>query len=260
MVIGIDKFKEFFKEYSDSYIIIGGTARDFIIEDAGFTPIGTEDIDIVLIVEAINPAFGHSFWEFIKLGKYQKTQINTEKRNCYRFCDRQDENFPKQIELFSKNPDSLILPDDAHLTPIPLDEGLSNLSAILLNEDYYNYTRQHSTLKDEIHFANIEAIICLKAFAYLNNKERKEDGQKVRKRDILKHKNDIFRLIRSLKPDDIFELPDTIQKDMRIFAETIKKELPDKSIFNNMNAGIIDMQSLYNKLMKNFNLTSENEQ
>jgi hypothetical protein len=28
MVIGIDKFKEFFKDYPDSYIAIGGTACD----------------------------------------------------------------------------------------------------------------------------------------------------------------------------------------------------------------------------------------
>jgi len=41
MIIGIDKFKEFFKDYPDSYIAIGGTACDIVIEDAGFVPRAT---------------------------------------------------------------------------------------------------------------------------------------------------------------------------------------------------------------------------
>lgn len=39
------------------------------------------------------------------------------------------------IELFSRKPDVLDLPNDAVLTPLPLDEELSSLSAILLDEN-----------------------------------------------------------------------------------------------------------------------------
>ena len=53
MVIGLSKFIEYFKDYSNSYIIIGGTACDIIVENAGFVPRATDDIDIVLIVEAL---------------------------------------------------------------------------------------------------------------------------------------------------------------------------------------------------------------
>lgn len=35
MVAGIDKFKEYFLEYENNYIIIGGTACDIIEESAG---------------------------------------------------------------------------------------------------------------------------------------------------------------------------------------------------------------------------------
>jgi hypothetical protein len=38
MVKGIEKFQEFFRDYTDSYIIIGGTACDIIEESAGFNP------------------------------------------------------------------------------------------------------------------------------------------------------------------------------------------------------------------------------
>jgi len=66
MVIGLDKFIEYFKDYQGSYIIIGGTACDIIVEDAGFEPRATDDIDIVLIVEALKPEFVNKFWDFIK--------------------------------------------------------------------------------------------------------------------------------------------------------------------------------------------------
>ncbi len=35
MVVGLDKFREFFKDFANSYIIIGGTACDIILEEAG---------------------------------------------------------------------------------------------------------------------------------------------------------------------------------------------------------------------------------
>ena len=46
MVIGLDKFKSWFQNYHDSYIIIGGTACDAVLDDAGFTPRATKDIDM----------------------------------------------------------------------------------------------------------------------------------------------------------------------------------------------------------------------
>ena len=41
------------------------------------------------------------------------------------------------IEIFSRNPDFIILEDDAVLTPLLIDDEISSLSAILLNEAYY---------------------------------------------------------------------------------------------------------------------------
>ncbi len=66
MVVGLETFKEYFKEHQDCYLIIGGTACDIIIEEANFTPRATNDIDVILIVEAITPTFVKRFWEFVK--------------------------------------------------------------------------------------------------------------------------------------------------------------------------------------------------
>ena len=64
MVKGIDKFREYFSDFTDHYIIIGGTARDYVVAEAGFSPKGTKDIDVVLIIEALSPEFVRQFWSF----------------------------------------------------------------------------------------------------------------------------------------------------------------------------------------------------
>ena len=48
MVRGIEKFREYFKGFPKSYIVIGGTACDIIIEGAGFKPRASKDFDITL--------------------------------------------------------------------------------------------------------------------------------------------------------------------------------------------------------------------
>ncbi len=257
MVVGLDKFSEHFGEYQDSYIIIGGTACDIIIDQAGFTPRATDDIDMILIVEALTPEFVTQFWEFIKQGQYAVQQINEEQRNCYRFANPQDKEYPKQLELFCKVPDIIDLKDGAHLTPIPVEEGLSSMSAILLNEHYYNYTIQNSQEKDGVHFATPHTLICLKAFAYLNNLERKAAGQLVRTVDIKKHKHDVFRLLFMLPQGDVYDIPDNIKNDLQKFANAVKEDLPDPAIFKENGFGNVDMQEIYNQLIKAFNLEAE---
>lgn len=254
MVIGLDKFKDFFKEYTDCYLIIGGTACDIIIEEGGFRSRATDDIDIVLIIEAITPEFVKHFWSFIAEGNYGFKQKDPVKRNCYRFQNPESDDFPVQIELFSKTPDAIDLYVDAHLSPISFGEGLSNLSAILLEEDYYHFTIAHSSIRDNAHFANTEALICLKAFAYLDNKKRKEEGANIKTRDIEKHKNDVFRLVFMLNPDDRFALPDKLVKDLRLFVEVVRIELPNPQIFNINGFGMQNIQSIFDRFLQIFNL------
>lgn len=57
MVRGIEKFKDFFKDFADNYIIIGGTACEIHEEAFAQTPRATKDIDIILVVEALTDSF-----------------------------------------------------------------------------------------------------------------------------------------------------------------------------------------------------------
>ena len=172
MVNGLDNFKEYFKQYPGNYVIIGGTACDIIIGEAGFTPRATRDIDIILVVEALNADFVKQFWKFIQDGNYEQKEKSADERKYYRFMKPENKEFPYQIELFSRNPDLIELDALSHLTPIPVDDDLSSLSAILLSNDIYKYILQHSVLENELHRANTEALICLKAKAFLDMTER----------------------------------------------------------------------------------------
>ena len=44
---GLDKFREAFKEFSDNYVIIGGTACDITMTDTEVRPRATHDIDMI---------------------------------------------------------------------------------------------------------------------------------------------------------------------------------------------------------------------
>lgn len=54
MVTGIESFKEWFKGNESQYAIIGGTACDILMTEEGLDFRATKDIDLVLIIEAVD--------------------------------------------------------------------------------------------------------------------------------------------------------------------------------------------------------------
>lgn len=254
MVKGIDTFKKYFNDYSDNYVIIGGTACDMIIDEAGFNPRATKDIDIILIVEAMTKEFVMQFWKFIQDGNYERNEKSSDERKYYRFTKPAEKDFPYQVELFSRKPDVVDLEEPAHLTPIPADDDLSSLSAILLSDDYYNYMVEHSTLENGIRRSNTEALICLKAKAFLEITERIANGSTEDAKHIKKHKADVFRLAVLLAEADSFDLPEAIQHHMHSFAAAATSDLPPKEIFENMGMRNINAENVLQQLKKNFKL------
>ena len=57
MAPGIDSFRDKFKDYSDYYTIIGGTACDILLSEADLPFRATKDIDMILIMEDNFPEF-----------------------------------------------------------------------------------------------------------------------------------------------------------------------------------------------------------
>jgi len=257
VVRGLDIFKQYFIAYPDQYVIIGGTACDMILGAEGFRPRATKDIDIILIVEALDADFVRKFWQFILDGKYERKEKSDDGRQYYRFVKPENDDFPQQIELFARKPDLIGLDEDAHLTPIPLDDDLSSLSAILLNDDYYQYMLAHSEIADGLRRANTEALICLKAKAYADIKDRIEKGGKEDAKHLKKHKADVLRLGVTMREADLHILPDPLKKDMQNFMTGIRDDLPGKEIFIEMGLGKIDPEMVYAQLLKNFQLNEK---
>jgi hypothetical protein len=254
MVRGLDIFKKYFEQYPNNYVIIGGTACDIHIGEAGLTPRATKDIDIILVVEALNSEFVKQFWQFILDGNYERKEKSAGERKYYRFMKPENQRFPYQIELFSRIPDLINLDGQAHLTPIPLGEDLSSLSAILLNDEYYKYILEHSMFINGLHHAKTNALICLKAKAYLEISARISSGSREDVKQINKHRGDVFRLAVMLTQNDIFTLPKVIQTDMQAFANAISNNLPDKAIYKEMGLGNTSVEKVFDLLLRAFNL------
>lgn len=235
MVTGIERFREAFKDFADSYIIIGGTACDIILDDSeSVEPRATTDIDMILVVENVMPEFGRKFWQFINDGKYTTRQRKRGEGKepvpeLFRFI-KPNPGYPAQIELLSIQPDMLGEPTGFHLTPIPLGEDLSSLSAILMERDCYDFTIANSQVEDGIRIASPVALIALKSRAYLNLVEEKKTNPNVRSHDIKKHRMDVFLLMSEFTRSDRYSLPEPIAETLRRFTEAVESELPIQSL------------------------------
>lgn len=218
MVIGVDRFRDHFAGHDHQYVLIGGAACELLMDDVGLAFRTTKDLDIVLIVEALDPAFSERFWAFVEEGAYQVQQRSDGKRVLYRFQKPTTPDFPAMLELFSRTPPGLILADESQLTPLSIGEETASLSAILLEEDYYEFLKSMVRVVDGIPVLNEAAIIPFKARAWVDLSERKANGEAIDEGDVKKHRNDVARLLQLLPADAHYALPDKVRTGMESFV------------------------------------------
>ena len=221
MIRGIEKFREYFERFSDYYVIIGGTACDALMDDAGIDFRATKDIDIVLLIEEINPDFAQRIWDFIKAGNYQNLEKSSGSKQYYRFMKPEKDDFPYMIELFTRKPDLMQKSIDSKFTPLHFEEDISSLSAILLDEDYYNLLKSNKIVIEEISVAGAESLILLKAKAFIDLSKRKEEGYSIDSKDIKKHRNDVLRLSQLLSQDQRITITDKLRSDFSEFIDAL---------------------------------------
>ena len=220
MVKGLDLFRQHFADDADQYVLIGGTAATLAMEEAGLDFRATKDLDIVLHVEALNAAFGANFWRFVEQGRYEIRQASDTGRPVhYRFSKPEDQRFPAMLELFSRTPDGIILPEGSRLTPIPLAEAVASLPAILLDEDYYEFIMSGRRESEGLSWVGEDRLIALKASAWLDLTARQARGEVVDTKDIRKHANDVIRLSQLLAPDVRVPLAAKIADDLNRFLD-----------------------------------------
>ena len=230
MVVGLDLFREHFAEYPDQYVLIGGTAMYLVLDEAALETRATKDLDIVLCVEALNPEFVAAFWRFVRAGEYEYRQRSTGEKVFYRFSRPADTRYPFMLELFSRSLDNIDIAPNSELTPVPVAEEVSSLSAILLDEEYYGFLQEQKREIDGISLASETCLIPFKARAYLDLAQRREAGDHVDRKDINKHRKDVFRLYQLLLPEQTVDLPERIREDLTRFLEIAEAEVDDPSL------------------------------
>ena len=98
------------------------------------------------------------------------------------------------------------------------------MSAILLNDAYYDLLKDGQVILDGIPVLKEVCLISFKAKAWLDLTERKENGESVDSRNIKKHKNDVFRLSQLIIAESRQALDEEVEADMKRFLNEMEKE------------------------------------
>ena len=231
MVKGLNTFKKYFEEFEEQYVLIGGAVCDIVFESNDTSFRATRDLDMVLVVEALTPEFGQKFWEFVQDGKYRNEATNGAKLQFYRFDKPEDDSFPKMIELFCRS--DFELREMAGVTPIHIDDTVLSLSAILLDDDYYQTLLDGKVVDNGLSVLRPEYLILFKAKAYLDLKQRKDNGETGDSRDIKKHKKDVLKIAAELMLDSVQNLPMSVKMDIDTFIDSLEKEPFDDNSLKN---------------------------
>ena len=127
------------------------------------------------------------------------------------------------IELLSRHPDILGEPKGLNIEPLPTSEDTSSLSAIIMDDDFYHFTIEHSKLTNGLRHADSATLIALKSRAYLDLLQDKADGKHVNSKDIKKHRFDVLKNV-VIMEDSQITAPEPIVACIREFVASIKKE------------------------------------
>ena len=223
-IYGLDRFSEYMEGLEDCYAIIGGAACSIILANVGLDFRATKDIDVILLIENRLPEVAAAVWLLVRDGGYDSGWISSGDVHFYRFAKPRVAGFPTMVELFSKAPSFIEEPEGLAIVPLPAEDEVSSLSAILLDDDYYAYMKSGRktidgvTVLDEVH------LVPFKAKAFLDLSKRRADGERIDSSDIKKHKKDVFRLAQLFTSNTSSSLPDSIRGDMTEFCEKVLVE------------------------------------
>ena len=119
----------------------------------------------------------------------------------------------------------------------------------MLNDDYYEFMMSGRKVVNGVGVLGAEHLIPFKMRAWLDLCRRKSVGEHVNSADIKKHKNDVFRLMNVINPDEVINTPEAVKDDVRQFIE----RMPEERI-NMKNIGLdMELDEVLQLLEKVFN-------
>ena len=177
-------------------------------------------------MEALTAEFGRVFWRFVKEGGYENRQSSTGEPQFYRFSKPTNPLFPAMLELFGRT--EIALGDgESGLAPIHIDDEVSSLFAILLDENYYHLLIDCRASVGGVAVLSVEGLIPFKAKAWLDLSERRSIGQSVDAKSIKKHRNDVCRLATLLTGSEQPVMSEGVRRDMQRFMEAYESDPVD---------------------------------
>lgn len=225
MVIGLNSFISHFRDFADCYTVIGGAACDILMSEAGLEFRATKDVDMILVLEDSGrfTGFAERFWEYIRQGGYTCGWKNSDSVHFYRFTTPAWPEYPVQIELFSRMPGyHLEVPNG--IIPIHIDDQISSLSAILLDDEYYTFMLQGRVQENGLTILRPEYLIPFKMYAWLDFARKKVNSEHVNEKDFRKHKLDVFRLLQILPGNIRMSVSDGIRQHIDAFLCAMEQE------------------------------------
>lgn len=228
---------EHMQQYANDYILIGGNACVLNFENIGASFRATVDLDIVLITESTNEQFYAHLWGYILEHGYEGKVYRGRNAGgaAYRFIQPEDNrvaNVPAQIELFSRKPDyfDAALAERQHITPIKTGQGISDFSAILLDDDVYEFIRSSRIQLKGISTVNLECLFGLKSVAWHSNQVLFDENKINDKNTVLKHPQDMISIANVIDDPKITFFPVQIFDSLRhskerLLSQDIRAEL-----------------------------------
>lgn len=255
MLIGFDRFSEVMRNYREHFVVIGGTACEAALENTGITrPHVTKDIDIVIIMERLVPDFITQLWHFFMEGEYKasrKTNVSDQSVYAlYRFEQSARTDFPAKIEILTRQAEYVFGANETRIEPIIETESTYSMSAIIMDDDVYQFTIDHWEEYQGVRMASPTALVCLKARAYLNLLRDRASGIHVNSSDIKKHRRDVFLLLATGKVEKSV-VPLSVYTTIQDFVAAMK-ELPISDLAKSLDVAEAAMEEYLELLSTTF--------
>lgn len=229
VVVGVEAFRQALEGHEAGYVLIGGAACSILFDEVGADFRLTKDFDVVVIVDDCGSDFGRKVWDFVRDGGYKAGSRKDGSCTYYRFELPPDSPnaglYPGEIELFARHPDFVITDEHAHIAPLPFDDAVSSLSAIILDDGYYEFIRENAVVVGGVSILKALHIIPLKMRAHVDNHRLHDEGIRIQNKVLRKHRADVVKLADLLTERD--RLP--LEGQMRADAEAFILDLEDYS-------------------------------
>ncbi|MDH2712066.1 hypothetical protein QDY64_22080 [Klebsiella quasipneumoniae] len=202
---------DYMQEFSEDYILIGGNACALHFESLGANFRATVDLDVVLIVEGESEGFFKHLNDYLLQHNYvgKSYKGSNQGGSAYRFTLPEEDRTsgcPVQIELFSRKPDyydvSKCRPGKEHIVPIETADGISNFSAILLDDSVYDFIKSSRINLKGVSTVTLECLLGLKSVAWHSNQDLFDNGKIKQYETVLKHPADMINIVSVIDPTE----------------------------------------------------------